>query len=153
MAKKTKKRAPKELTRKQQSRLERDRRTERILKWSVTAVTIVVVGVLAFGFITEGVIKARPSVAAVGGVPITTSEFQARVRFHRMQMVMNLNQMYVQQEALNPTDPNAQTYLEYIQGQILDLQGQLAEENALIIGDQALDQLIEEELVHVSTNL
>ncbi len=147
MAKKTKKRAPKELTRKQQSRLERDLRIERILKWSVTAVAIVIVGVLAFGFITENVIKARQSVATVAGVPVTTSEFQSRVRFHRMQMVMNLNQMYMQQQALDPTDPNAQAYLEYIQNNIRDLQSQLAAENALIIGDQTLDQLIEEELV------
>jgi len=147
MAKKTKKRAPKELTRKQRSRLERDQRMERILIWSITTVAIVVIGVLAYGFITENVIKARQSVATVGGTPITTAEFQARVRFVRMQMSSELQYLYSQRQALDPTDPSVQFYLEYFQNSINDLQAQLSPENALIIGDQSLDQLIQEELV------
>ena len=98
MAKKTKKRAPKELTRKQLSRLERDRRMERILRWSVIAVTVVVVGVLAYGLIVEKVVKARQSVATVNGTPITTAEFQARVRFRRMQMSSELGYLFQQQQ-------------------------------------------------------
>ena len=147
MAKKTKKRAPKELTRKQLSRLERDRRMERTLKWSVAAVAIVVVGVLAYGFIAENIIKARQSVATVGGTPITTGEFQARVRFVRMQMGSELQYLFQQQQALDPTDPDVQFYLEYLQNSIRDLQDQLDSANALVIGDQALDQLTQEELV------
>ena len=102
MAKKTKKRAPKELTRKQLSRLERDKRMERILRWSVIAVTVVVVGVLAYGLIVERVIKARQSVATVNEIPITTAEFQARVRFRRMQMSSELQYLFQQQQALDP---------------------------------------------------
>jgi hypothetical protein len=151
MAKKTKKRAPKELTRKQRSRLERDQRMERILKWSITAVAIVVVGVLAYGFITENVIKARQSVATVGGTPITTAEFQARVRFVRMQMTSELLYLNNQRQALDPTDPSVQFYLEYFQNSINDLQDQLSPENALIIGDESLEQLIQEELVRQET--
>ncbi|MDY7079834.1 MAG: SurA N-terminal domain-containing protein [Chloroflexota bacterium] len=147
MAKKVKKRTSNELTRKQVSRLERERRMERIIKWSVTGITIVVVGVLAYGFIVENVVKARESVATVGDVPITTSEFQARVRFTRMQMRSELQYLFQQQEALDPTDPNVQFYLEYIQNNLRDMQSQLSPENALIIGEQALEQLIQEELV------
>lgn len=147
MAKKTKKRASKELTRKQLSRLERERRMERIVKWSVAAVTVVVVSVLAYGFVVETIIKARQSVATVSGTPITTAEFQARVRFVRMQMSSELQYLFQQQQALDPTDSDVQFYLEYLQNSIRDLQSQLSPENALIIGDQALDQLIQEELV------
>ncbi len=145
--KKAKKRAPKELTRKQISRLEKERRLERILTWSMIAVAIVVVGVLAYGLIVENVVKARESVATVGDTTITTAEFQARVRFNRMQMSSELQSLFQQQQALDPTDSSVQFYLEYIQRNIRDLQSQLSPENALAIGEQSLEQLIREELV------
>jgi parvulin-like peptidyl-prolyl isomerase len=147
MGKKTKKRAPKELTRKQRSRLERERRTERYLIWGVIAVGVLIVGILTYGFVVEKVIKAREAVAVVGGVPITTTEFQARVRLARMQIQTELQYWRGQQQVLDPTDTEAQPFLEYIQGNIRDLQGRLSPMNALSIGEQALDQLIQEELV------
>ncbi len=147
MAKKTRKHAPKELTRKQRSRLERERRMEKILLWSMIAVGIVVVGVLGYGLVVEKIIKVREAVATVDDTPITTAEFQARVRFMRMQMQDEFHYWSLQQQSLDPTDPDAQFYLEYIQGNLRDLQGQLSSENALVVGDQTLDQLIQEELV------
>lgn len=147
MAKKTKKRASKELTRKQISRLERERRMERILKWSVIAVTVIVVGVLGYGLVVEKIVKARQAVATVAGTPITTAEFQARVRFMRMQMNNELQYMFLQQQSLDPTDSEVQFYLEYLQENIRDLQSQLDVTNSLIIGEQTLEQLIQEELV------
>lgn len=147
MAKKTKKRAPKELTRKQRSRLERESRTERFLIWGVIAVGALIVGVLTYGFVVERVIKAREAVAVVGDVPITTTEFQARVRLARMQIQTELQYWREQQQVLDPTDTDVQPFLEYIQGNIRDLQGRLSPMNALTIGEQALDQLTQEELV------
>lgn len=147
MAKKTKKHAPKELTRKQHSRLERERRMEKILLWGMIVVGIVVVGVLGYGLVVEKIIKAREAVATVDDMPIATAEFQARVRFMRMQMQDEFHYWSLQQQSLDPTDPDAQFYLEYIQGNLRDLQGQLSPENALVIGEQTLDQLIQEELV------
>jgi parvulin-like peptidyl-prolyl isomerase len=147
MAKKSKKRAPKELTRKQRSRLERERRTERFLIWGVIGVGVLIVGVLTYGFVVEKVIKAREAVAVVGDIPITTTEFQARVRLARMQIQTELLYWRQQQQVLDPTDTEVQPFLEYIQGNIRDLQGRLSPMNALSIGEQALDQLIQEELV------
>ena len=147
MAKKAKKHAPKELTRKQRSHLEQERRVERLLVIGVVAVGVLVVGVLAYGFIFENVVKAREAVATVGGTPIRAADFQARVRFSRMQMQTELQFWRGQQLALDPTDPDSQMYLEYIQGNIRELESQLSLANALSIGDQALDQLIEEALV------
>jgi parvulin-like peptidyl-prolyl isomerase len=147
MAKKTKKRPPRQLTRKQRSRLQRERRMERLLIWGVTIVGVLIVGVLVYGFVVENVVKAREPVAVVSGVPIRTAEFQARVRFLRMQIQSELQYWRQQQQALDPTDADAQTYLEYIQGQLRELQGQLSPANALTIAEQALDQLIQEELV------
>nr|HID13990.1 hypothetical protein [Anaerolineae bacterium] len=147
MTRKAKKRAPKELTRKQRSRLERERRMERLLLWGVTLVGIAVVGILGYGLVVEKVIKAREPVAVVGDTPITTAEFQARVRFMRMQMQDELLYWRQQQQTLDPTDPSTQFYLQYIQENIRDLQTELSPINALIIGEQALAQLIQEELV------
>jgi hypothetical protein len=134
MAKKAKKHAPKELTRKQRSRLERERRVERLLIIGVVAVGVLVVGVLAYGFIFENVVKAREAVATVGDTPIRAADFQARVRFSRMQMQTELQFWRGQQLTLDPTDPDSQMYLEYIQGNIRELEGQLSLTNALSIG-------------------
>lgn len=148
MAKKAKKHAPpKELTRKQHSYREREKRTKKFLLWGVAAVGIVIVGILVYGLVVEKIIKARQPVAIVGDVPITTAEFQARTRFVQMQMQTELQYWASQQQALDPTDTSMQFYLEYIQGNIRDLQTQLSPENAPVIEEQSLNQLIQEELV------
>jgi len=120
---------------------------EKLLIIGVIAVAVLLVGVLAYGFVVEKVVKAREAVAVVGDSPITTAEFQARVRFSRMQMQRELQFWRQQQLSLDPTDAESQTYLEYIQGNIRELEGQLSPANALTIGEQALDQLVQEELV------
>ena len=145
--KKAKKRAPKELTRKQRSRLEREKRLERFLLWGVTIVGILVVTVLGYGLVVEKIIKAREPVAIVDGTPITTAEFQARVRFTRMRIRNELEYWLRQQQTIDPTDSSAQYYLEYIQGNIRDSQTRLSEANVQTIGEQALNELIQEELV------
>lgn len=147
MSKKTAKRAAKELTRKQRSRLEREKLMERVITWGVIALTVVVVGILAAGLIVENVVKARQPVATVGGVPISTADFQARVRFMRLQLKNQLDYLYVRQQELDPTDQANRSYLEYIQGNIRNLQEQLSESNALILGEQALEQMIQDELI------
>lgn len=148
MTKKAKQRKPKKsLTRKQSSRLERERRIEKILLWSVTIVGIVVVGVLGYGLVFEKIIKAREPVAIVSDTSITTDEFQARVRFTRMQIQQNLFYLRQRQVALDPTDPNSEFMLQYIQEQMRQVQDSLSEENAGVLGEQAINQLIQEELV------
>ena len=147
MAKKARKHTPKELTRKQRSYQEREKRIQKFLLWGVAAVGIVVMGVLVYGLVVEKIIKAREPVAIVGNVPVTTAEFQARTRFVQMQMQTELQYWVRQQQALDPTDTSMQFYLEYIQGNIRNLQTQLSPENAPVIEEQALDQLIQEELV------
>ncbi len=149
MTKKAKKRkhASKELTRKQLSRLERERRIERWLILGVAFVGLVLVAVLGYGLIAEKVVKAREPVAVVSGTPITTSEFQARVRFMRMQLEIERRNWLAQQQALDMTDPNAEFYLEYIQGNLRNLENELSLANAWNIGEQVLDQLVVEELV------
>ena len=149
MTKKAKKRvrASKELTRKQISRLEREKRIEKSLLWGVIALAVLIVGVLGYGFFSESIVKAHEPVAIVDGDEITTTEFQARVRFTRQQMQLQLDRLNLQQRSLDMDDASAQFYLQYIQDQIRNLDGQLAPENAVSIGKQVLDQLVVGELV------
>ncbi len=149
MTKKSKRKrvAKKKLTRKQHSRLDREKRVEKWLLWSIVTLVIVVVAVLVYGFVAEKVVKAREPVAVVDDVPVTMDEFQARARFVRMQIQLELQRLTLQQRSLDMSDPNAEFYLEYIQGNIRDLETQLSPANALIIGEQVLDQLVTGELV------
>ncbi|MEA3340434.1 MAG: SurA N-terminal domain-containing protein [Chloroflexota bacterium] len=149
MTKKSKRKraSKKKLTRKQLSRLEREKRIEKRLLWGIVALVIVVVVVLVYGFVAEKVVKAREPVAVVDGDPVTMDEFQSRVRFVRMQIQLELQRLTLQQRSLDMSDPNAEFYLEYIQGNIRDLETQLSPANALTIGGQVLDQLVIGELV------
>ena len=144
MAKKT--RVPKELTRRQISRLEKERRLEKTLIWSVVAMAVVIVAVLTYGLVLENVIKARQPIAVVGDVAIPTSEFQAFVRYARMQMQLQLVTLEEQRQSIDPTDETSSFILSYLDNQISQLQSSLDASNALTIGDQAADRLILYEL-------
>jgi parvulin-like peptidyl-prolyl isomerase len=122
---------------------------ERRLIWGVTIVAIAIVGVLGYGVVAERIVEPRQPVAIVDDEPITTADFQARVKFRRFQVQNQVGYLYQQQQALASTsaESDAQSFQEYIQGQIDDLQSQLAPENAQVIGQQVLDQMIREELV------
>lgn len=141
--------APSTLTRKQHSRLERERRLERYLKAGAIIVAVSVVGVLAFGLINEYVIKAASPVATVGDTRIRADEFQARVRFLRANMVLQLQQWEEQRRAIDPADETAEFVLGYIDQNIRQLQTALDEENKSFIGSQAVDQLVRHELVRM----
>jgi parvulin-like peptidyl-prolyl isomerase len=138
-----------QLTRKQRSRLEKERRMQRILIWGVSIVGILIVGVLGYGVVAEKIIEPREPVAIVDQSPITTAEFQARVKFRRLQLQNQLRYLYQQQQALatQSSETGGQSFQEYIRGQISTLESQLAPENAQTIGQQVLDQMIQEELV------
>lgn len=144
------KRAPAEtLTRKQRSRLDREKQMQRALIWGVSVVAMLVIGILGYGIVAEKIIKPREPVAIVGQSPITTAEFQARVKFRRLQLENQLRYLYQQQQALGAqgSDSAGQSLQDYIQSQISSLDAQLAHENAEIIGEQVLDRMIQERLV------
>ncbi|MGD8966928.1 MAG: SurA N-terminal domain-containing protein [Anaerolineae bacterium] len=149
MTKKVRRTPKQQLTRKQRSRLEEERRIQRLLMWGVSIVGIVIVGVLGYGVVAERIIEPREPVAIVDETPITTADFQARVKLRRVQLQNQIGYLYQQQQALATEDTasSAQSFQDYIQGQITDLQAQLAPENAEAIGQQVIDQMIREELV------
>jgi parvulin-like peptidyl-prolyl isomerase len=142
MTKKVKKRESKKRVRKQRSRLEREMRLQKLLIWGVVAVAVLVVGVVGYGFVDEKVIKARQPVAIVGGVPITTAEFQARVRYERMQAQLELERMRSLQRRLDPEALESAYLLQNIENRISELELGLP-----MVGTRSFEQLITEELV------
>jgi len=120
---------------------------ERALIIAVIVVAVAVVGVLAYGLIFENVIKARQAVAVVGDAPIRAADFQARARFTRMQMRLELKRWQDERMSVDPSDENSKAYLDFIDQNVRKIEDQLSEANAQTIGDQVLDQLILYELV------
>ena len=151
MTKKIKRSPKQQLTRKQRSRLEEERRMERILIWGVSIVGILIVGVLGYGVVAERIIEPREPVAIVDETPITTADFEARVKFRRLQLANQLNYLYQQQQTMasqgSESESGGGSIQEYFQQQINNLRSQLAPENAESLGKQVLDQMIQEELV------
>ncbi|MBS3782982.1 MAG: SurA N-terminal domain-containing protein [Anaerolineae bacterium] len=149
MTKKVRRTPKQQLTRKQRSRLDEERRVERILIWGVSIVAILIVGVLGYGVVAERIIEPREPVAIVDETPITTEDFKARVKFRRLQLTNQLSYLYQQQQAMAAQDSESggQSLQEYFQQQIDNLQSQLAPENAESLGRQVLDQMIQERLV------
>jgi parvulin-like peptidyl-prolyl isomerase len=149
MTKKVKRTPQQQLTRKQRSRLSEERRIQRILVWGVSIVGILIVGVLGYGVVAERIIEPREPVAIVDETPITTADFQARVKFRRLQLANQLRYLYQQQQTMagQESESSGQSVQQYFQQQIESLQSQLAAENAESLGRQVLDQMIQEELV------
>jgi hypothetical protein len=137
---------PPKTTRKERSRLAREAQINRWLVGGAIAIGVLVVGVLVYGFVVEEVIKGREPVAYVNGEPIETGDWQARVRESRERLIMQLDGMLQERMLLDPNDPNAEFYFEQLDQQVRELQNQLAEENAVELGRQVLEQMAQEEI-------
>lgn len=149
MTKKVRRTPKQQLNRKQRSRFEEEKRMQMMLIWGVSIVGVLIVGVLGYGVVAERIIEPRQPVAVVDETPITTAEFEARVKFRRMQLRNQLGYLYQQQQSMGAGDSEStgQSLQDYFQQQINGIQSQLAPENAETLGQQVLDQMIQEELV------
>jgi len=148
MTKKARRTPKQQLTRKQRSRLHEEQRIQRILLWGVATVAVLIVGILGYGVVAEQIIEPREPVAIVDETPITTAEFKSRVSFQRLQLQNQLGYLYQQQQTMaQESASGGESMQQFFQGQISDLQSQLSAENAESLGDQVLNQMIQEELV------
>ena len=80
------------VTKKHMARLERERRQINLIRAIALAGIVIVVGLLAYGYLKLNVFALREPVAKVNGVTITTGEWQERVKFQRVQMLNAYNQ-------------------------------------------------------------
>lgn len=143
MAKKRKK--VRELTKKEIRLGKKARRQRRMILIGVTVVAVVVIGLLAFGFYQEYIVKPAEPVATVGEVPIRTDAYQKMVRYYRSNLK---NQLAILQGELARLDPNDESYefmSQYYQQNIEQLQSQISDVQGL--GQRVLDDMIDEELI------
>ena len=122
------------ITKKHLARLEKERRQRRYLIIGSVAVIVVVVGLIAYGILSQTVLKNIAPVAKVGNVTITTSQFQKEARFQRFQLIDQLSQM-----------TNNQMYVQFFSSYIQQLQSQL--ESPSVLGQQTIDKLVEDAVV------
>lgn len=124
------------------SRAEREARFQRWVLLGIGAAIGVILLVLVIGVVYEGLIFPNQPVAVVNGEAISTADFQARVRFVRWQTGQQLAQII----AFYGTDVLSNTSHPLYQ-QVAAIYQQLAPGGETIIGQQVLNEMIEDALL------
>ncbi len=132
-------------TRKHLSRVERERRTQRIILIGAVGVALLVVVLIAAGIIDQVVVQPRQAVARVNGAPISTLEFQKAVRYQRYQLLNNYARL-LQTRELFGNDPQTSQIFDQ---QIAQVQTQLSDPETL--GRQVLNDLIDDQFIRQET--
>ena len=126
---------PRVITKKHMARLERERRQIRLIRGIAIAGVLIVVGLLAYGYLRLNVFQLREPVAEVNGETIRTGEWQERVKFQRAQMLNTYNQYSFFQQSFG---------MDYSQ-QMQEIAFTLSSPET--VGQQALDQMINDILI------
>jgi parvulin-like peptidyl-prolyl isomerase len=119
------------------ARLERERRQSRIILYVFIGIVVIVSLLLGYGLLDMNYLQLQKPVAKVGGVEITVSQFEARVRMERQQLLSQYN-MYAQYGQLFGMD---------VQNQLTQIESQLSASET--IGQTVLDQMINEQLIRL----
>src|SRR5262245_23075555 len=126
---------PKIVSKKHIARLEREKQQVRLIRAIAIGGILVVVLLLAYGYLNLNVFQLQKPVAEVNGEIITTREWQERVRFQRVNL-LNLYNTYVfyQQNFGMDTSQQQQEVTFYLQ-------------SPETLGQQVIDQMIDEALI------
>lgn len=152
MAKKKRKKEPKEATKKELARTRRTRRQERVLFTIGGLVLALIVAILGFGYYQENFAKLRAPVAIVNGTPISTGEYQKMVRYRRYALASAFDRL------LASGGESQEMLAQYFQDQMANLPTQVLEEmineelvrqgaarNGISVSPQEVQKAIEEE--------
>jgi hypothetical protein len=129
-------------SRKHVARAERERRLRRWILIGTALTVLLVLGILGYGIIDLLVIRPSQPVLIVNGQQVTTREFQARVRLRQRDLLYQYQNALQMRSLLTGENPQ---FEESIQQQISTIETTLS--NPLIIGQEVLNQLIQEVLV------
>lgn len=141
MAKRSKKREPRKLTRKELRHQHKNLRQQRQLLFGAGAVVVIIVLILGFGYYQENIAVARAPVAVVNGQAITTQEYQDMVNYRRFTLMTTLGAQLDQP-----------TLVSFLQNQLptatLDsmIDQVLIEQKAAEEGIEVTDQEVQEEI-------
>lgn len=131
-------------SKKHQARLERERRTNRIIIiGSVIAIALVVL-IVGYGVLDQMVLRNIRPVAVVNGEKITTKEWQAMVRFSRQRVINQMANILQNYELFAQIYGNDPSFASYYTDQLSQLEQQLSPE---FIVQQVLDNMIETKLL------
>ena len=136
MAKREKQRI---VTKKHMARAERERIQQRYIVIATIAVVAVVVILVGFAFAQAYFITPNRPVAVVNGEEILTSDYQARVKFERFQLINQMGSTIQFMESLG--DPST---AQYFQSSLQQISFQLIPE---VHGQSVLDTMIEDVLI------
>ncbi len=132
---------PAVVSRKQQSRVEKERQQRRIVLIVTMTIAVAVVIILGYGLLDTFYLQNIRPVATVDGEKITLEQFQARARFDRFQLIQNTIQL-VQYQQLFQADPNSANYFtSQIQLNVSKLN------DPTQLGNQVIDELINEAII------
>lgn len=121
-------------TKKHLARLEREQIMRRYILIGTAIVIIAVIILVAYGFLSESVLKARQPVAIVNGEAITSRDFQSQVRYARQGLINYAVNNYQFIQFLGD-DPDS---LASFAGQLAQIESQLS---PISVGQQALDDM------------
>jgi parvulin-like peptidyl-prolyl isomerase len=122
------------VTKKHIARLERERRQVNLIRWIVFGSIALVAGLLGYGYLDLNYLQLQEPVAEVNGEIITTKQWQERVQVQRIILLDQYNQLVFQQNFGFDTSQQQQSVIFTLQQPVL-------------IGQQALDALVEETLI------
>lgn len=125
---------PKPVTKKHIARLERIRRQERLFVGIAIGAILVIVGLIVYGYLDINYLQLKEPVAEVNGEIITTEQWQERVQVQRLILINQYNELVFQQNFGLDTTQQQQSVLFTLQ-------------QPALVGQQALDALIEETLI------
>ncbi len=136
---------PTVISKKHLARLERERRQTMAIHYTAIGVILAVILILGFGYLNIKVLSLRQPVAKVGDDMVTTHEFQIAVRFARIQLINQYNNMlqFAQMFGIDPySNPSISQQLEQITSSLdapVDSSGS--------VGMQVLDNLVNDRLI------
>jgi parvulin-like peptidyl-prolyl isomerase len=133
-------------TRKQLALSRREKEQLRLIYIGLGVVAALILIVLAIGLYQTFVIEPNSPIASVNGVEISTRDYQTRVRYERFLLENQYQQILQQQATL--AEPGNEQLAQFLTSQYQQLANQILQQWSAS-DRQALDDMIEEELVKV----
>lgn len=125
---------PKALTKKHLARAERERRQTRLILGIGIGGIILVAGLLVYGYLNLNYFQLQEPIVEVNGSAVTTGYWQERIQVERINLLNQYNYLQFQQNFGIDTTQQQQQVLFTLQ-------------SPDILGQQVLDQLVDEELI------
>ena len=137
--------SPRAPTRKQIALSRKEREQLRLIYIGLGIVIALVIIVLGIGIFQTYVLEPNSPVATVDGTPITTHEYQTRVRYERFILDSQLGQISAQRNSILAQSEDEQL-TQFWLGQLEQQENQIRQQRATV-DRQTLDAMIEDKLI------